>query len=105
MGKLTKEQRRERRQHKRREKNKRRAARPKPWVAPKMKMFQVPPVVPADLSWEKRLEILRTIGARAKEQFDLKYPGIAAWFSDYDAIYLLSFCAFYFSAQREGTDA
>lgn len=75
-----------------------------PWDAPKMKMFQLPKLFPDDLSREKRLEIVREIGARAKEKFDLKFPQTLAWFREYDAIYLLSYCAFYLFSQPEGID-
>jgi len=98
MVRLTKKQRRERRKRRRLEKKKLRAATPRqqPWVAPKMKFFEMPSLLPDDLPIEKRLEIVRGIGAQAKEQFDLKYPQIASWYHDYDPLYLLSFCAFYF---------
>ena len=106
MVRLTKKQRRERRKRRRLEKKKLRAATPRqqPWVAPKMKFFEMPSLLPDDLPIEKRLEIVRGIGAQAKEQFDLKYPQIASWYHDYDPLYLLSFCAFYFVSQPEGID-
>jgi hypothetical protein len=106
MVRLTKQQRRERRKRKRLESKKRGAATPRqtPWVAPKMKFFEMPRLLPDDLPMEKRLGILRRIGIQAKERFDLKYPQIAAWFRDYDPLYLLSFCATYFVSQPEGVD-
>src|ERR1700687_511106 len=106
MGKRPKQQRQGKLARIRREKEKRRASRSRqrPWVAPKMKLFQAPKFLPDDMPWEKRLELVRGIGARAQEVFDLKYPQIAAWFREYDAIYLLSFCAFYFVSHPEGTD-
>lgn len=76
-----------------------------PWQAPKMKMFSMPQLLAADVPREKRLEILRSIGTKAKANFSEKYPKvIEAWFKDYDPIYLLSFCAFYFVAHQEGVD-
>jgi hypothetical protein len=69
-----------------------------------MKFFKMPRMLPDDLPRETRLEIVRGIGIQAKEKFDLKYPQIAAWFRDYDPLYLLSFCAFYFVSQPEGID-
>jgi hypothetical protein len=69
-----------------------------------MKFFEMPKLLPDDVPKEKRLEILRGIGVQAKEKFDLKFPQIAAWFRDYDQLYLLSFCAFYFVSQPEGVD-
>ena len=107
MVRPTKQQRRERRKRKRLDRKKRKAATPRqqPWVAPKMEFFKMSSLLPDDLSKEKRLEIVRGIGAEAKEKFDLKYPQIAAWFRDYDPLYLLSYCAFYFVSQPEGVDA
>ena len=107
MVRLTKQQRRERRKRKRLKRKKHRAATPRqqPWVAPKMKFFKMPKLLPDDLPIEKRREIVRDIGTQAKEKFDLKYPQIAAWFHDYDPLYLLSFCSFYFLSQPEGIDA
>lgn len=107
MAKLTKQQRRKRRKDKSLvKKKKHHPATPsqQPWVAPKMKMFKMPKLFPDDMPREKRLEIMRGIGAKAKEKFDLKYPQIATWFRDYDALYLLSFCACYFMSTPEGVD-
>jgi hypothetical protein len=53
---------------------------------------------------EARLEIVRGIGAQAREKFDLKYPQIATWFREYDPLYLLSFCLTYFASHPEGVD-
>lgn len=106
MVRFTKKQRNERRKRTRMERKKRGTAAPRqqPWVAPKMKFFEIPKLLPDDLPIEKRLEIVRGTGRRAKEQFDLKYPQIATWFHDYDALYLLSFCAFYFVSHPVGVD-
>ena len=106
--KLTKQQRRTKRNHKRLEKKKRKDARKrtrqKPWVAPKMKFFELPNFLPADMPREQRLEIVRSMGKRAQEKFEEQYPKIAHWFERYDSIYLLSFCAFYFVSHKEGID-
>lgn len=76
----------------------------KPWVPVKMKMFNIPQIFPAGMTWEKKLEIIRFIGAKSKKEFDEKYPTIEKWFKDFDALYLLSFCGIYFVAQPEGVD-
>lgn len=107
MVKLTKQQRRKRRKRQRIKRKKRQvaASRQQPWVAPKMKLFQMPRLLPDDLPMEKRLEIVRGIGVQAKEKFDQKYPQIATWFREYDPLYILSFCSVYFVSQPEGVDA
>lgn len=76
----------------------------KPWVPVKMKMFNIPNIFPSELSMEKRMEIIRSIGINAKEDFNNKYPELQKWFKDYDPLYILSFCAFYFTSQPEGID-
>jgi hypothetical protein len=104
--KLTKQQRKKKRKRKSSLKNKHGTSAPRqqPWVAPKMKFFKMPKLLPDDLSWEQRLEIFRDIGKQAEEKFDQKYPQIEAWFHDYDPLYLLSFCSFWFVSQLEGID-
>jgi hypothetical protein len=111
MSKLTKQQRRRRREQKKRDKKKRRQsnsksrlAKPTPWVAPKMRFFSVPSFVRPDATREERLQLLRGIGERAQATFDEKYPLLGSWFSEYDAVYVLSFCAYYFFAYPEGLD-
>ncbi|MDD5703587.1 MAG: hypothetical protein PHU23_16260 [Dehalococcoidales bacterium] len=84
--------------------NKSKSQKQKPWEAIKMKMFQTPQLLPPEIPKEKRLEILRDIGTKAKAEFEIKFPTIEKWFREYDSLYLLSFCAFYFVAEPEGTD-
>ena len=111
MTKLTKQQRRERRKRKKAEYAKRKRLKieklrqgPQPWVPVKMKMFRVPDLFPPELTKEQRLEAIRSMGSRAKEEFDKRYPSIEKWFREYDPIYLLSYSACYFASQREGID-
>lgn len=108
MPKLTKKQRRAKRERRKLAKSKRqsrkRTAQQRPWVAPKMRLYQLPKFLPDDMTREQRLEALRSVGARAEERFNQLYSGIAQWFRDYDAVYLLSYCAFYFLSSREGVD-
>lgn len=106
MPRITKKQRRARRERKRRERNKRRVAAPKqnPWTSPKMKLFRLPDLFPEGMSRADRLQRIRTVGAKAAEDFAQEYPKLALWFQNYDALYLLSFSATYFLSYREGTD-
>lgn len=55
-------------------------------------------------SFEERVNVLRKIGKQAKKDFDEKYSHLAAWFRDYDALYLLSYCVYYFTAYEAGLD-
>lgn len=77
---------------------------PRPWAPIKMKFVQMPELVPADLTRDQRIELIRSIGSKATEEFEEKYLSVEKWFEEYDALYLLSFCAFYFVAHREGID-
>ena len=111
MSRLTKQQRRQRRKRKKAEHAKRRLLKlqkvkqgRQPWVPVKMKMFQLPDFFLPELTKEQRIEAIRSIGSRAKEQFDKKYPLIEKWFWEYDPLYLLSFSACYFVSQKEGID-
>lgn len=109
MSKPTKTQRRKRRKEKelRRRQDraqKQRQPKLKAWEAPKMKLFQMPKLVRDDLSWEERLTLLRAVGDEAKAAFEDKYSNIQRWLTDYDPVYVLSMCAFYFSSFQEGTD-
>ena len=58
-----------------------------------MKIFTFPDIFPPDLSKEKRLEVIKEIGRKAKKEFELKYPTIEKWFIEYDPVYVLSYCA------------
>jgi hypothetical protein len=110
MKKITKEQRKKQRKKKRIEYKKRRKLRKekreiiKPWEPIKMRMIEVPNPFPKNIPKGKRLEIIRNIGTKAKEDFDKKYPNIQKWFKDYDPLYILSFCSLYFVSRPEGID-
>ncbi len=58
----------------------------------------------ADLSVSERRDAFRKIGKDAKQKFDATYPQLLAWFEEFDALYLLAFCSFYFLAEPEGID-
>ena len=110
MVKITKKQRQKKRKKKRIEYKKRKKLRNakketiKLWAPVKMQMIEVPSPFPASITKEKKLEIIRDIGAKANEDFDKKYPNIQKWFNDYDSLYILSFCSLYFVSQPEGID-
>lgn len=111
MAKLNKQQRRKQREKRKAEYRKRKALRlhkvgqeQKPWEPVKMKMFRLPDPFPTEMTREKRLEILRGVGEKARKDFDAKYPAIQKWFSEYDPLYILSFCSMYFVSQPAGID-
>lgn len=64
----------------------------------------MPNLLKDDVPWETRLELVRKIGSNARKRFEEKYPTIEEWFRDYDALYVLSYCAFYLLSYPEGTD-
>jgi len=73
MSRLTKQQRRAKRKRKKAENAKKRKLRaeklkkePQPWVPVKMKMFKLPDIFPPEASKEQRLEIIRSVGVKAK---------------------------------------
>src|SRR5689334_10108836 len=105
MAKLKKEQRRAKREEKRRqrrrlqrEQRKAKTGHARPWVAPKMKFFKLPQLFNEGVSKERRLEVVREIGVAAEKEFASKYPQLSGWFEKYDALYVLSFCSFYFGS-------
>jgi hypothetical protein len=111
MTKLTKKQRREKRKRKKiqakRRQEQKKSKKPydlKPWERPRMKMFQMPQLLPPEVSKEDRIKIVKSIGAKAQKDFEEKYPKIDEWFQKYDALYLLSFCSVYFMSMPEGID-
>ena len=70
----------------------------------KREFVQIQSPFPKELSREKRISTIRKAGGKAKKDFDDKYPTIQKWFQEYDAIYLLSYCALYFLSHPEGKD-
>lgn len=58
----------------------------------------------ADLSVAERRDAFRTMGKDAKQKFEETFPQLLAWFDEFDALYLLSFCSLYFLAEQEGID-
>ncbi|HUM50763.1 MAG TPA: hypothetical protein PK431_03070 [Chitinophagales bacterium] len=76
----------------------------KPWQPVKMKLFQIDNFMKDVPTKEERIQIIRTIGSKAKEEFINKYPKIIKWFENYDSLYILSFCLYYFMTHEEGID-
>ncbi|MBS1596321.1 MAG: hypothetical protein JST90_18555 [Bacteroidetes bacterium] len=76
----------------------------KPWVAVKNAFVQMGSPYPDSMSAQERLKFVREIGSKAKEELDVKYPALQNWFKEYDALYLLSFCAYYLISHPQGLD-
>ena len=53
---------------------------------------------------EQRRALFREVAKTAEETFEREYFTLGTWFENYDALYLLSFCALYFLSQPEGID-
>lgn len=70
----------------------------------KMKYFEVSMDGLSDLSFEKRLNVIRKIGKEASEEFSAKYQSIKKWFEKYDSVKLLSFSYYYFMMTKAGYD-
>jgi hypothetical protein len=111
MSKITRDQKKKRKLRRKLNARKRRRAviqrrknKIKPWEPVKMKFFEIPKLFRDKIPKEARIEAIRQIGKKAKEDFSLKYPMLQKWFKDYDALYILSFCTFYFMSHPEGTD-
>jgi len=110
-SKLTRDQKRKRKKQKLKEHKMRRRLRfekqrrePQPWQPVKMKMFQFPNPFPKSMTQEERIKVIKSIGSKAKKDFEEKYPTIENWFKEYDALYVLSFCAMYLTSSPEGID-
>ncbi len=69
-----------------------------------MTMVEIPDMFEETMSRHQRLNAVREIGAKAREEFDGRYPAILEWFRKYDPLYLLSYCAFYMTSHPEGVD-
>lgn len=84
-------------------KNKTHVERPKPYTPIKMKLFQMPDPF-GNLTREQRLEVLIEFGKKSNVEFEENFRELKDWFIGYNALYLLSFCLFYFFASEEGVD-
>jgi hypothetical protein len=69
-----------------------------------MEFIQMPDILPKHLSKEERRKLIKEGAENAKREFENKYRSLQKWFNEYDPIYLLSFCAYYFLSYPEGQD-
>ena len=58
----------------------------------------------ASLNQEELSAVYRKVAENAGETFQREYFRIGEWFRRYDALYLLSYCAYYFLSHPEGVD-
>ncbi len=64
---------------------------------------QAPEIFPESVPLEKRKEIMVDVINNAKKDFSEMFPNLKRWFKDYDSCYVLSFYAYYFMSQKQGT--
>ena len=69
-----------------------------------MSLYQFPPIFDESMTREDRAEVIRDIAEQAEATFQREYFKINEWFHQYDALYLLAYCAAYFLAHPEGID-
>ena len=69
-----------------------------------MGLYQVPPIFAESMTREDRSAVIRDIAEQAEAAFQREYFKINEWFHQYDALYLLAYCAAYFLAHPEGID-
>jgi hypothetical protein len=69
-----------------------------------LEYYQFPDLMPKGLNKEQRRRLIIDGAKKAKTEFEKKYHELAKWFEDYDQIYLLSLCAFYYLSYSEGED-
>ena len=84
--------------------NSSRASGLKPWKPVKMALYQMPSIFPESMTEDERFAVMREVAAEADEVFRSEFSQLSEWFERFDALYLLSFCAFYFVSYPEGTD-
>lgn len=84
-------------------KRRKRSRLPEPYTPVKMILKEVQSPL-AQLSTEERRAQMQRIGRESQKVFNETYPKVADWFVEYDAVYLLSFCAVYFLTSFEGVD-
>lgn len=76
----------------------------KPYEVVKQNFVQFENPFPKDIPFEKRLEIIIEIGNKSKEEYEKEYENLIGYFTEYDSLYLCSFCAYYFVRNEEGID-
>ncbi len=86
-----------------RNRDKKRVKKYEPYTPTKMGFFQMPNPM-GHIPMDERRKIIKEIGIKAKVDFQTEYPKLQEWFKNYDALYLLSYCAVYFLSHPEGTN-
>ena len=76
---------------------------PKPYEQIKKSFFNLPDPFEG-ISVENRRKILREVAAKSKKDFEESFPKLRDWFQNYDAIHLLSCCAYYLLTTQPGVD-
>lgn len=74
-----------------------------PYKQVKMNFYDVPSPF-RDVPVEMRRRILFEAAQRARDTFETEYPRLRQWFSEFDPLYILSFCVMYFLSAPEGVD-
>ena len=69
-----------------------------------MSLYQVPSIFDESMTREERAAIIGEVAEQAEATFQREYFKINEWFHQYDALYLLAYCAAYFLAHPEGID-
>ena len=78
--------------------------RPKPYQVVKQNLFKVQSPFPVEMPFDEKLKMLQEVGNKANKEFEVDYLKLQNYFKDYDALYLMSFCAYYFLSKEEGID-
>ncbi len=76
----------------------------KPYQVVKQKFVRIENPVNPDVPFTDRLEMMTKFGTKSNEQFENDYRELINYLKEYDSIYLLSFCAYYFTTSEEGID-
>ena len=59
---------------------------------------------PESMSEEEMGAARRAAAKKAEEEFQLEYFGLGKWFERFDPLYVLAYCALYFTSHPEGID-
>src|SRR5690606_24041256 len=75
-----------------------------PYEAVKHKLVEVESPFPDDLPFDERLKVFLDIAERANQGFEEDFQKTTEYLKEYDPLYLISFCAYYFVSSLEGVD-
>lgn len=70
----------------------------------KMNFYKFEWKINSDYTFEQRIEMLRQAGIDAEHEFTVKYAELINWYKEYNQLYILSFCMFYFMINFDGRD-